>query len=96
MLRVDSESLRALSSALTCSADDIGALDPAGAIGGAAQAMPNSAFGAAAGLAAEPVAAAYRAMADRIRTMADAAVVSAHDYDQAEAAFGAQLAQYPA
>lgn len=94
MLRVDSESLRALSSALTRNADDIGALDPCAAIDSAAQAMPNSAFGKVAEHAAEPVATAYRAMADRVRTMADAAIVSAQDYDQAESAFAAQLAQY--
>ncbi|MDJ0396348.1 hypothetical protein QMK17_23875 [Rhodococcus sp. G-MC3] len=94
MLRVDSDSLRALASGLTDRADDISELDPVAVVEPSANAMPQSAFGAAAANTALPILAAYQAMAERIQNMADAATVSAHSYEQAEAAFRAQLTQY--
>jgi hypothetical protein len=94
MLEVDSESLRALSSSLIETADAVAALDPSPPVETGAAAMPNSAFGAAAAASAEPILAAYRATAERIRAMADAALASAHSYDEAEAAFRDQLIEY--
>lgn len=94
MLRVDSDSLRALASGLTDRADDIADMDPTAAVRPSADAMPHSAFGGAAADSALPILAAYQAMAERVQSMADAATVSAHSYEQAEAAFRAQLTQY--
>lgn len=91
MLEVDSDSLRALSSSLVDTADAVASLDPSPPVESGAAAMPNSAFGAAAASSAEPVIAAYRTTAERLRQLADAALASANGYDQAEAAFRHQL-----
>lgn len=91
MLEVDSESLRALASSLVETADAVAALDPSPPVDAGAAAMPDSVFGAVAASSAQPLLAAYRATADRIRAMADAAVASAHGYDEAEATFRDQL-----
>jgi hypothetical protein len=94
MLKVDSESLRALASGLAEQSDAIRRLDPAALVRPGVDAMPSSSFALVAAGSADPVRAAYHAMAERIQNMADAATVSAYSYEQAESAFRAQLAQY--
>jgi hypothetical protein len=91
MLEADSESLRALSTSLRDTSETVASFNPTPPSVTAAAAMPDSAFGAAAAASAEPILAAYRATADRIRRMGEAALASAHSYDEAEAAFREQL-----
>lgn len=91
MLEIESDSLRALSSSLVDTADAVALLDPSPPVDVGVAAMPHSAFGMAAGPSAEPIIAAYRATADRLRHIADAASTSADGYDEAEATFRHQL-----
>lgn len=91
MLEVDSESLRALSSSLMDIAETISSLDPSQSIAVGVAAMPRSAVGEVAAGSARPILDAYRATADRLRHMANAALTSAHSYDDAEHAFREQL-----
>ncbi|MET0198842.1 MAG: type VII secretion target [Rhodococcus fascians] len=94
MLQVDPDSLRALSSSLTRTADAVASLDPSPPLRVGVEAMPHSAFGAVAGNSAETVLAAYRTAAERIRQIADAAGSSATSYDRTEAAFREQLHKF--
>ena len=91
MLEADSESLRALSTSLRDTSEAVASFNPTPPAAAGAAAMPDSAFGAAAAASAEPILAAYRATADRIRHMGEAALASAHSSDEAEAAFREQL-----
>lgn len=91
MLQVDIDALRALGAALTVTADSVGSLDPVTPIVAAADAMPNSAFGAVARSAALPTLAGYRGVSDRIRDMSSASLTSAQTYEDTDRAFGDQL-----
>lgn len=91
MLTVDLEALRALGAALTVTADSVGSLDPVAPIVAAADAMPNSAFGAVARAGAIPTLAAYRGVWVRIRDMSSATLVSADSYEDTDRAFRDQL-----
>ncbi|WP_322544578.1 UDP-glucose 4-epimerase [Rhodococcoides fascians] len=91
MLKVDLEALRALGAALTVTADSVGSLDPVAPVVAAADAMPNSAFGAVARAGAIPTLAAYRGVSVRIREMSSASLASADSYDDTDRAFSNQL-----
>ncbi|WP_186627191.1 UDP-glucose 4-epimerase [Rhodococcus sp. BP22] len=91
MLKVDLDALRALGMALTATADSVGSLDPVAPIAAAADAMPNSAFGAVARSAAIPTLAAYRGVSVHIREMSSASLVSADSYEDTDRAFRDQL-----
>lgn len=90
---VESRSRRvaALGSALGATADSVGSLDPVAPIVAAADAMPNSVFGAVARSAAIPTLAAYRGVSDRIREMSSASLASAGSYEDTDRAFSDQL-----
>ncbi|WP_230592703.1 UDP-glucose 4-epimerase [Rhodococcoides fascians] len=69
----------------------MGSLDPVAPIVAAADAMPNSVFGAVARSAAIPTLAAYRGVSDRIREMSSASLASAGSYEDTDRAFSDQL-----
>ncbi|MCJ0980467.1 UDP-glucose 4-epimerase [Rhodococcus sp. ARC_M12] len=91
MLKADLDALRALGAAMAVTADSVGSLDPVAPIVAAADAMPNSAFGAIARSAAIPTLAAYRGVSVRIREMSSASLASADSYDDTDRAFSDQL-----
>ncbi|CCQ13382.1 MAG: UDP-glucose 4-epimerase [Rhodococcus sp. (in: high G+C Gram-positive bacteria)] len=91
MLKVDLEALRALGRSLSATAASVGSLDPVAPITAAADAMPNSAFGAVARSAAIPTLAAYRGVSVRIRDMSSLSLASADSYEDTDRAFRDQL-----
>jgi hypothetical protein len=88
---VDTGALRALAASLTGEADRIAGIDPSAGIEAAADGMPGSAVGAAAGRAGAPLLAAYRVRTDALREMAAAAQSSADGYADTDDSFRASL-----
>lgn len=93
-LQADIDALLRLSKDLLGVVDQITDINPTDPISDAATSMPGSDVARVSAGAAQPIADAYRAMAERIRSMSEAAEATATDYDAAEQAFKSQLDSY--
>ncbi|WP_446226080.1 hypothetical protein ACTWPB_14070 [Nocardia sp. IBHARD005] len=94
ILQADAAALRTMAASVRTEADKIGKPSPAEAIAAVATAMPNSAIGAAAARASEPIMSSLARMAAQLNSLADGATVSATSYEDMDAAFKAQLDKY--
>lgn len=90
-LQVDVDALLTMANALDAESDTIRGLEPGDALVSATDALRGSAVGGAVGRAGAPLTAAYDALANCLRRMAEGTARSAEDYDAAEKEFGLQL-----
>jgi len=89
MLQADIDALRGLAKTLAVAGDSINGIPVT-----ATAAMLSSAVDSVSAGVREVVTTAYKALGDRIRSMADAATASATTYEAADQAFGEQLQKY--
>lgn len=94
MLHTDLDALRIMAARIRNEADTITAIDPVALLAEAAGAMPNSAIGAAASGAGEPLRALLARMATRLETLAATTDSTARTYEATDHAYRTQLDDY--
>ncbi|MVU77022.1 hypothetical protein GPX89_07145 [Nocardia sp. ET3-3] len=94
MLRADIAALRIMAAGIRNEADAIASIDPVAHLAQVAQAMPNSATGAAASTLAEPLLTALGRMTTQLNALADTTDHATATYEDAEQALKTQLDTY--